>query len=308
MGEERRGIAYAATAYVLWGLFPLYFEALKPARPLEVLSHRVVWSLVFCLLLGLVRRHWAWVRLLLRDPRRLLLVCVAACVIALNWGVYIWAVEADHVVDASLGYFVNPLVTVLAGVIVLHERLRRAQLAAVGIAGLAVAVLTVAYGRPPVIAIVLALSFATYGLVKKVIDMPALESLTSEATVLFLPCIVVLLALHQRGSLVFGSAGADKSALLAAAGPITAIPLLLFSAGVARVALTTAGLLQYITPVIQFLIGVLVFHEALPPARLAGFVLVWVALGVLAVDVARQGGTRPAVVPAGPRLEPDVTV
>ena len=289
MSEEQRGAAYAAGAYVLWGLFPLYFPLLKPAGPFEILSHRVVWSLVFCLLLGLIRRKWAWIAALSHDPRRLALVAVAATVISVNWGVYIWAVNADHVVDASLGYFINPLVTVLVGVVVLRERLRRAQLIAVALAGLAVLVLAIGYGKPPVIALVLAFSFATYGLVKKVVDMPALESLTSEAAFLFVPCLVLLIALQARGSLTFGHSSTGNTLLLVAAGPITAIPLLLFGAGASRVPLSTMGLLQYITPTLQFLLGVFVFHEALPPARLIGFALVWLALGVFTTDALRNG-------------------
>jgi chloramphenicol-sensitive protein RarD len=289
VNEERRGAAYATAAYVLWGLFPLYFPLLKPAGPFEIVSHRVVWSLVCCALVLLVRRRWAWIRELAHDGRRLGLLSIAATVIAINWGVYIWAVNTDHVVDASLGYFINPLVTVLIGVVVLRERLRRAQLVAVGLAGIAVLVLTVAYGKPPVIAVVLALSFATYGLVKKIIGMPALESLTMEAVILFLPCIVLLSVLQAQGRLTFGHSSVGNTLLLAAAGPVTAVPLLLFGAGAKRVPLTTMGLLQYITPVIQFLIGVLHFHEGLPPSRLAGFVLVWLALVVFTVDVLRQG-------------------
>jgi chloramphenicol-sensitive protein RarD len=289
MNEEQRGSAYAAAAYVLWGCFPLYFPLLKPAGAFEILSHRVVWSLVFCLVVLLVRRKWAWVRELVHDRRRLGLLAIAATVIAINWGVYIWAVNADHVVDASLGYFINPLVTVLLGVVLLRERLRRAQLVAVALATLAVLVLAVGYGRPPIIALVLAFSFATYGLVKKVIGMPALESLTSETVILFVPCLVLLLALQAEGRLSFGHSSPGNSLLLAAAGPITAIPLLLFGAGAKRVPLTTLGLLQYITPVIQFLIGVLYFQESLPPSRLAGFVLVWLALVVFTIDTLHNG-------------------
>jgi chloramphenicol-sensitive protein RarD len=287
--EEQRGAAYGAAAYILWGLFPFYFPLLKPAGPFEIVSHRVVWSLVLCGLVLLVRRRWAWVGELAHDRRRLGLLAVAAAVIAINWGVYIWAVNADHVVDASLGYFINPLVTVLLGVVLLRERLRRAQVIAVGLALIAVLVLAVGYGKPPVIALTLAFSFATYGLVKKIIGMPVLESLTMEAAFLFIPCVVLLAVLQARGHLTFGHSSVGNTLLLMAAGPITAVPLLLFGAGAKRVPLSTMGLLQYITPVIQFLIGVFHFHEALPPARLVGFLLVWFALVIFTIDVLRQG-------------------
>jgi chloramphenicol-sensitive protein RarD len=249
----------------------------------------VVWSLVFCTIALLVRRRWSWIGAIVRDRRRLGLLTVAATVIAINWGVYIWAVNADHVVDASLGYFINPLVTVLLGVVLLRERLRRWQLIAVVLAVIAVLVLTIGYGKPPVIAVVLALSFGTYGLVKKIIGMPALESLTMEAAILFIPCLVLLAVLQARGNLTFGHSSVSNTLLLAAAGPITAVPLLLFGAGAKRVPLTTMGLLQYITPVIQFVIGVFDFHEPLPLARLVGFLLVWLALVVFTLDALRQG-------------------
>jgi chloramphenicol-sensitive protein RarD len=305
VNEERRGAAYAAGAYVLWGLFPLYFPLLEPAGHFEILSHRVVWSLVFCAVALLVRRRWSWIGAIVRDRRRLGLLTVAATVIAINWGVYIWAVNADHVVDASLGYFINPLVTVLLGVVLLRERLRRGQLVAVGLAAIAVLVLTVGYGKPPVIAVVLALSFGTYGLVKKIIGMPALESLTMEAAILFVPSVVLLAVLQARGHLTFGHSSVGNTLLLAAAGPITAVPLLLFGAGAKRVPLTTMGLLQYITPVIQFLIGVFHFHEPLPPARLVGFLLVWFALAVFTADALRQGQRARTVLRA--RAEPAPT-
>jgi len=202
-------------------------------------------------------------------------------------------------------------VTVLMGVVVLRERLRKPQLVAVGLAALAVLVLTIGYGRPPVIALVLAFSFATYGLVKKVVGMPALESLTSEAAFLFVPCLVLMIVMQANGSLAFGHSSVGNTLLLAAAGPITAIPLLLFGAGASRVPLSTMGLLQYITPMLQFLLGVFVFHEALPPARLIGFALVWLALIVFTADVVRQGQrTRTQVRLAAEDVDvaPDVTV
>lgn len=282
-------------------MFPLYFPLLEPAAPVEILGHRVVWSLVFLCLVLLVRRRWAWVRTLVHDRRRLLLLMVASTVIALNWGVYIWAVNSGHVVEASLGYFINPLVTVLIGIVAFRERLRMAQWSAVALGFLAVLVLTFGYGRVPWVGLVLAVSFATYGVVKKVVGMPAVESLSVEAVLLIVPSLVYLGWLEQDGQAAFGHEGPGHLALMAGLGVITAVPLLLFGAAAPRVPLTTLGLLQYITPVMQFGIGVLVFNETLTPLRIAGFSLVWLALAVFSVDgirnARREVDTTPAVVP-----------
>lgn len=275
-------------------MFPLYFRLLVPAGALEILGHRVVWSLVFLTLVLLVRRRWSWVRVLTRNPRRLGLLLLAATVIAINWGVYIWAVNTGHVVEASLGYFINPLVTVLIGIVAFRERLRHAQWAAVSLGGAAVLVLTVGYGRPPWVGLVLALSFATYGVVKKVIGMPALESLSAETVMLILPSLAFLGWLHEDGRATFGHEGGGHLTLMVGLGVITAVPLLLFGAAAPRVPLTTLGLLQYITPVMQFALGVLVFDETLTPARVAGFVLVWSALLVFSVDGLRHRSDLPA--------------
>jgi chloramphenicol-sensitive protein RarD len=288
----RTGVLLGIGAYVMWGLFPLYFPLLEPASPVEILGHRVVWTLVFLLVVLLIRRRWAWVRAIVHDRRRLLILTVASVVIAINWGVYIWAVNNDRVVEAALGYFINPLVTVLLGVVLLGERLRWAQWVAVGLATLAVVVLTVAYGRLPWIALTLALSFATYGLMKNRVRMPAVESLSVETALLVVPALAVLVTMQVRGTATFGHASGGVTALLALAGVITAVPLLMFAGSASRVPLSTLGLLQYITPILQFLIGVLVVHEVMPPARWVGFSLVWVALVVFSVDsihAARSG-------------------
>ncbi len=282
--EYRRGLLYATGAYLLWGLFPLYFPLLEPAGAIEILAHRIVWSLLFVLVLLFLRRRWAWLGLLMRDRRRLLLLLAAATVIAVNWAIYIWAVNNEHVVESSLGYFINPLVTVLLGVLVLHERLSRMQWSAVGLAAVAVAVLTVDYGRLPWIALSLAASFATYGYIKKTIGMPALESLAMETAFLFLPAAAFLIVLQVNGEAAFGNEGVGNTLLLASAGVVTAIPLLLFGAGAPRVPLSTMGLLQYMTPVVQFLIGVFVFDEDMPTSRWVGFALVWIALLVMSLD------------------------
>jgi chloramphenicol-sensitive protein RarD len=293
----RKGVLLGIGAYGMWGLFPLYFPLLEPATPVEILGHRVVWTLVFLLVVLLVRRRWAWVRAIVHDRRRLTILTVASTVIAVNWGVYIWAVNNDRVVEAALGYFINPLVTVLLGVLVLHERLRVGQWVAVGLAAVAVLVLTAAYGRPPWIALTLALSFATYGLMKNRVRMPAVESLSVETTLLVVPALAVLVWLQVKGTATFGHASGATTTLLAMAGVITAVPLLMFAGAASRVPLSTLGLLQYITPILQFLIGVLVVHEVMPPARWVGFGLVWAALVLFSVDSLRAARASAAADP-----------
>ncbi|MBW8485073.1 EamA family transporter RarD [Actinomadura parmotrematis] len=274
-------------AYVLWGLFPLYWPLLKPAGALEILAHRVMWSLVAVLAVLAVRRQWAWLRTLTR--RRVGLLAAAALVISVNWGTYIYAVNAGRTIEAALGYFINPLISVVFGVLVFRERLRRWQWAAVGLGAAAVLVLTVDYGRPPWIALVLAFSFGTYGLVKKFADMPSAEGLTVETAVMFVPALAFAAALELRGDATFGHEGAGQALLLVGAGVVTAVPLLLFNAAAVRVPMTTIGMLQYLAPVLQFLIGLLVQHEEMPPSRWAGFLLVWLALVTLTWDGLRSG-------------------
>lgn len=286
MDEQRQGLVFGTGAYFLWGLFPLFFPLLEPAGPLEVLAHRVVWSLAAVALLLLLRRRWAWVRGL--DRRRLALLTVAATVVSINWGLFIWGVNNEHVVETSLGYFINPLVTVLLGMVVFGERLRRGQYAALGLGAAAVVVLTVDYGRPPWLALSLAVSFAVYGLVKKQVRIPAAEGLGVETALIAVPAAGYLVWLGATGGSTAGSEGAGHFLLLAASGPITAVPLLMFAAAARRLPLSTVGLLQYLTPSLQLACGVLVFHEPMPPARLAGFTLVWAALLVFAVESVRN--------------------
>lgn len=289
MTEGRRGILYGIGAYSIWGLFPLYFRAIDAASPLEILAHRVVWSLLFVLLLLALMRRWAWIGELRSRPGAVGLLAISAAVIAVNWAVYIWAVNNGNVVEASLGYFTNPIVTVLLGVFVLRERLRPGQWAALGLGVLALAVLTADYGRLPWIALTLAFSFGTYGFIKKKVGLPGVESLAVETAWLFLPFAGYLIFLGGQGELAFGaSEGVGFSLALAAAGPITAIPLILFGAAAIRIPLSTIGLLQYITPVIQFALGVTYFGESMPPSRWVGFGLVWAALVVLAIEGARH--------------------
>ncbi len=292
--ENRRGTAFGAGAYLLWGAFPLYFRALKPAGAVEIVVHRVVWSLVVCLLLLAVTRQVDWVQRLLRAPRQLATLAVAAVCIALNWGIYVYAVNSGHVVEAALGYFINPLVTVLVGVVVLRERLSRPQWVAVGLGALAVAVLTAGYGRPPWIALSLAASFATYGLMKKRVGVTvgAVASLTTETALLFPVAVGALVWLEVTGRGTLTAEAPWHGLLLASTGVATALPLLLFAASARRVPLVTIGLLQFITPVLQLLVGVLLLGESVPLTRWVGFAIVWLALAVLTVDSVRGARRR----------------
>ncbi|WP_425830705.1 EamA family transporter RarD [Streptomyces fractus] len=285
--EGRTGLLNGFAAYGMWGLVPLFWPLLKPAGAVEVLAHRMVWALVVVGLALLFVRKWDWARELIRQPKRLGLVAIAASVITVNWGVYIWSVNSGHVVEASLGYFINPLVSIALGVLLLKERLRPAQWAAVGTGVVAVLVLAIGYGQPPWISLVLAFSFGTYGLVKKKVNLSGLESLAAETVVQFLPALAYLVWLTAQGRSTFGTEGVGHAALLASSGLITALPLVCFGAAAIRVPLSTLGLLQYLTPVFQFLLGVWYFHEAMPAERLAGFSLVWLALAVLTWDALR---------------------
>nr|WP_308402314.1 EamA family transporter RarD [Streptomyces sp. AN091965] len=316
-GEARTGLLNGIAAYGMWGLVPLFWPLLKPAGAGEILAHRMAWSLVVVAVALLFVRRWAWAGELLRQPRKLGLVAIAASVITINWGIYIWAVNTGHVVEASLGYFINPLVTIAIGVLLLGERLRPVQWAAVAVGLAAVLVLAIGYGRPPWISLCLAFTFATYGLVKKKVNLGGLESLAAETAVQFLPAVAYLVWLGTQGDLVFGTEGAGHAALLAATGVVTAAPLVCFGAAAIRVPLSTLGLLQYLAPVFQFLLGILYFHEEMPPERWAGFALVWLALALLTFDAfrfarrnaaraaaARQAVPPPAVRPTHPAPPP----
>lgn len=265
----------------MWGLFPLYWPLLEPTPAVQILAHRMVWSLVFVAIVLLVRARWAFVAQLRHDRRRLGLLVLAAVLVSVNWGVYIWGVNAGHVVETSLGYFINPLVNIALGVIVLRERLRSAQWLAVAVAAAAVVVITVDYGRLPWIALSLAFSFGGYALVKKVVGMPALESLAVETAAMAPFAVIFLVAVEVHGTGAFGHVALGTNLLLIAAGAVTAVPLLCFAAAARRVPLTVMGLLQYITPVLQFMVGVFIRHEPLPTSELIGFCLVWVALVML---------------------------
>jgi chloramphenicol-sensitive protein RarD len=288
----RSGFAAGVAAYLLWGLFPLYWPLLEPAGAIEILAHRILWSVVLLAALLAVTQGFRWVRTL--DRRRTLLLGLAAALITLNWGGYIYGVNHGHVVETSLGYFINPLVTVALAVAVVGERLRPAQWGAVAVAGAAVVVLTVAYGRPPWIALLLAFSFGFYGLVKKQVGIGGTQSLAVETAFLFGPALAFVLILSASGGATFGSEGGGHALLMIGGGVATAIPLMLFGAAAVRIPLTTIGLLQYLAPILQFAIGVGIKGEEMPAARWAGFALVWVAVVAFtwdSVQARRRSGT-----------------
>lgn len=282
-----RGILYAALAYTFWGLFPLYFLQVHHVPALEVVMHRTVWSLVFLLGVLVLLRRWRWLAEVRRQPQVLAMFALSALLLSANWLTYVWAVQHDHVLDASLGYFILPLVNVGIGYFVLHERLRPGQWLAVGVAALGVLWLAVQAGRPPWVALVLAFSFGIYGLLRKRAALGALEGLTLETLLLAPLSLVGLGVLMWQGTdALHTTAQGDLSTLgwLLLAGPFTAGPLLLFAAAARRIPLSTMGILQYISPSLQFALGVWVFHEAFAPARLVGFALIWTALAVYSLE------------------------
>ena len=292
--EAARGATFGALAYVMWGAFPLYFHLLSPAGAWEILAHRILWTLLFCGAVLVIRRDLAWGRSVLHNPRLLGAVTLAGLLIAINWVIYVSAVVAHHVTEASLGYFLNPIVTVAIGVLVLGEKLRSLQWLAVAIGFAAGVYLSIDYGRPPWIALSLAFSFALYGLMKKRLgtSLSAFQSLTAETAVLAPIAIALLVWLGARGATTFTVDAPSHPLLLVSAGVVTATPLLLFAAAARRVPLVTIGLLQFITPVLQLLSGVLLLGETMRPSRWIGFGIVWVALLVLTIDSIRSVRTR----------------
>jgi chloramphenicol-sensitive protein RarD len=280
----RTGILSAASAFLCWGLFPLYFHAIGEVPPLQILAHRMLWSLLFLLIVLAVRRQWAWLKLL-RQPRVVASFIASAVLLSVNWLIYIWAVNNGHVIEASLGYFINPLVNISLGYLLLKERLRPAQWMAIGVAALGVAWLTWQAGTVPWIALALAFSFGGYGLLRKTAALGALEGLSFETMVLFplAAAYVAWLIVHGQNAFI-NTDSTSTRLLLAAAGPITAIPLLLFASGARQIPLSVLGLLQYLSPTLQFLLGVWMFHEAFTADRLAGFALIWGALALFAIE------------------------
>jgi len=273
-----KGILYALGAYGLWGLLPVYWKWLQHVPAPELLSHRIVWSCVALLAVIFFMRRWPAFRAAVFQPRVLKVYFFAAVLIGLNWLTYVWAVNAGHIVETSLGYFINPLLSVLLGVIFLRERLRLWQWAACGLAAVGVLYLTVAYGALPWIALTLAGTFGVYGLVKKLAPLGSLEGLTLETAILFLPALGYLFLVESGGQAAFLHTSPLSDVLLIGAGLATTVPLLLFASGVQRIPLSVIGLLQYIAPTIQFFLGVFVYSEPFPPERLIGFAIVWAAL------------------------------
>ena len=289
---HRIGVASGVAAYAMWGVFPLVFRLLSSVQPMEILLHRVVWSFVVVTVLLALQRQWAWIEPLRGDPRRVARLGLAGVLVAVNWLVYIWAVNSERVVEAALGYYINPLITVALGVVVLGERLRRLQVVSLALGAAAVVVLTLAYGRLPWIALVLATSFAGYGYLKKAVGIGAAPSLAVETSTLLPLALAGVVVLQVRGEAAFLHGTPARDALLVALGLVTAVPLLAFGAAASRIPLSLLGLLQYLTPTLQLLCGVVILGEPLPPERLAGFVLVWAALTVLTVDALRGSSAR----------------
>lgn len=301
--EHSKGLLYGVAAYGLWGVLPLYFLLLAPTGAFEIVAWRVLFSLVFCAIVIVASRATDAIRQVLRKPGTVWTMGLAGALIYVNWQTYVVAATTGHVVEAALGYFINPIVTVLLGVLVLRERLRPAQWAAIGMAVAAVVVLTVGYGSLPWIAVVLALSFGGYGLIKKRVsdDVDALTGLTLETAWLVPVAVIQLIVVAVTSGVTFGTVSPLHTIGLLAAGVVTAVPLLLFASAARRLPLTIIGLLQFLTPVMQFLVGVFLLHEPMPPERWVGFGLVWIALVMFAVDMIVSGRSpgRAALEPAG---------
>ena len=288
MNKEKLGLVYGLGAYVLWGLFPLYWPLLKPATPPEIVSHRAVWTMVFCFIILAITKSLKSTLATFKRPKVAAKLFTASILVSINWLIYIWATNNGHVVEASLGYYINPLIAIAFGIILLKERMRPLQWVSVSVATIGVLVLTIDYGRLPWVAFGVALSWGTYGLIKKQLGLGAVEGLAIETLIAFIPYCAYLVFLGSAGEGQFGQ-GVSITILLISAGAVTAIPLLLFNASTTRLPLTTIGLLQYITPTLTFIIGVWVNHEVMSTARWVGFFIIWIALFALAYDLVRSG-------------------
>ena len=288
--EYSLGLLFGFTSYVLWGLFPLYWPLLKPANPLEIVSHRALWTLVFCLIVLALTKQIHSTFQVMKNPKAMAALLLSTMLVSINWITYIWATNNGHVVEAALGYYINPLIIIAFGVLLLREKMRPLQWLAVAIAAVGVLVLTIDYGRLPWVAISLALSWGSYGLVKKKLNLGALEGLAIETLISLLPYAGYLIYLGNQGTGQFGQSN-GLTLLLISAGAVTAIPLLLFNGSTTRLPYSTIGLLQYITPTIQFSIGVWILHEDMPAARWIGFLIIWMALIALGIDLVRSSRT-----------------
>ena len=290
MSKNKLGLLFGVSAYSLWGAFPLYWPLLEPANPLEIVSHRAVWTLVFCFIVLAATKALKSTLVTLKRPTVAVKLFLSSLLISINWIVYIWATNNEHVVEASLGYYINPLIIIGFGVIFLKEKMRPLQWAAVSIATIGVLVLTFDYGRLPWIALALALSWGSYGLIKKQLGLGALEGLAIETFISSFFYLAYLIYIGNQGTGQFGQ-NWGLTVLLISAGAVTAIPLLLFNGSTNRLPFTTIGLLQYITPTLQFSIGVWVLNEDMPTARWVGFLIIWAALVTLAIDLIRSSRT-----------------
>lgn len=288
--SAQRGVLYAAAAYTCWGFFPIYFKTLSEVPATEMVLHRVIWSFGLLLAVLAVRGQWHSLQRTLREPRTLALFALSAVLIAVNWLVYIYATTSGRIVEASLGYFINPLMLIALGAVVLGERLNRAQKIAVLCAALGVVWLTLWAGRLPWIALVIAASFASYGLLRKTAPLGALDGLWLETALLLPIAALGLSILQQQGDAVFFSSSTGLQVAIALCGPLTALPLLLFAAGARRIEMKTLGILQYISPTLQFIVGVWLYHEPFAGGRVAGFALIWLALLIYSFDAFRQRG------------------
>jgi chloramphenicol-sensitive protein RarD len=282
-----KGVLAGIGAYAMWGLFPIYWRLLEQVPAIEILAHRIVWSLAFVVLLLTLQRDWHWLKQAVHDRKTLLVYTIAAILLSINWFTYIWAVNAGYVVEASLGYFINPLVNFMLGVIFFKEKLRAGQIAAVALAVLGVVYLTVNYGSLPWISLVLAFSFGMYGLIKKTASLESMHGFSLETAVLFLPALGFLLYRGASGEGAFLQQGTATTMLLILAGPVTSIPLLMFGYSARHIPLSMLGFIQYIAPTLQFLLGVFVYHEPFPLSRLVGFCMIWLALLLYSIEGVR---------------------
>lgn len=279
-----QGLWFALAAYGMWGFLPIYWKLLNTVPSLEILLHRMVWSLTFLLLILLIRNDWAWLKTLLQDKKTLLIYLLAAALLTCNWGIYIWAVNANFIIETSLGYFISPLVSVFVGVAFFKERLRRGQWLAIGVAALGVIVLALVYGRLPWIALSLAFSWNLYAALKKLAPLTALRGLALETALIFPPALAALIYLQNTGSSPLNQLDLTTISLLVASGAVTATPLIFFTAAAKRLPLSMIGMMQYLAPTIQFIIGVFIYNEYFDASRLTGFAIIWASLIVFTFE------------------------
>ncbi len=284
MGHGQKGVLFVVVAYLFWGLLPIFWKSIQDVPSVEILSHRVVWSAVILTAVQVIRNRWDWLRINLKDAKTRLTFIGTSGLIGFSWYIYVWAVNSDFIVETSLGYFINPLVSVFLGVLILRERLRAVQWLAITIAAAGVLYMTIVYGAFPWIALALAFSFGVYGLLRKIGSLGAVDGLTFETGVLFLPALLYLIFLESKGLGTFAHVSLKTTVLLSLTGVVTAFPLVLFAASVRRIPLTTVGMLQYILPTMLFVLGVFKYEEPFPLTRLIGFIIIWTALILFSID------------------------